>query len=91
MSIQRGLIPTGSVASLQAMMLAGAIFSITKKAKTLSTTIEDDSPKESFIFKIKETDDDILNYLEDLHSPDPLPYMKMLALMALVSLISSKT
>lgn len=67
------LIPTGSVASSQAMLLAGAIFGITKEAKTLSTIIKDDGPKESFISKIKDTDDDILSFLEDIDPPDPPP------------------
>ena len=67
------LAPTGSVASSQAVLLAGAIFGITKEAKTLSAIIKDDGPKESFMNKIKETDDDILKFLEDLDPPDPPP------------------
>ena len=67
------LLPTGSVASSQAVLLVGAIFGITEEAKTLSAIIKDDGPKESFISKIKETDDDILNFLEDIDPPDPPP------------------
>ena len=67
------LLLTGSVASSQAMLLAGEIFGITEEAKTLSTIIKDDGPKELFISKIRGTDDDILNFLKDIDPPDPLP------------------
>lgn len=65
--------PTGSVASSQGMLLVGAIFGITAEAKTLSAIIKDDGPKQSFISKIKGTDDDTFNLLEDEHPPGPPP------------------
>ncbi|CAF9924084.1 hypothetical protein IMSHALPRED_006093 [Imshaugia aleurites] len=52
--------PTGSAASSQGILLVGAIFEITDEAKTLSAILEDEGPKESFLF-------------EDLKPPDPPP------------------
>ena len=65
--------PTGSVASSQGMLLVGAIFGITEKAKTLSAIIKDDGPKISFISEVKGVEDGVINLLDDIHPPDPPP------------------
>ena len=65
--------PTGSVASSQGMLLVGAIFGITEKAKTLSAIIKDDVPKISFVSEVKGVEDDVINLLEDIHPQDPPP------------------
>lgn len=66
-------IPTASVASSQGLLLVGAIFGITEEAKTLSAIIKDDVSKVSFISKVKETSDDILDSLEQIHTDEDLP------------------
>ena len=65
--------PTGSVASSQGMLLVGAIFGITEKAKTLSAIIKDDGPKISFVSEIKGVENNVINLLEDIHPPGPPP------------------
>ena len=65
--------PTGSAASSQGMLLVGAIFGITEKAKTLSAIIKDDGPKISFVSEVKGVEDDLINLLEDIHPPGPPP------------------
>ena len=65
--------PTGSVASSQGMLLFGAIFGITEKAKTLSAIIKDDGPKISFVSEVKGVENNVINLLEDIHPPGPPP------------------
>ena len=65
--------PTGSVASSQGMLLVGAIFGITEKAKTLSAIIKDDGPKISFVSEVKGIEDNVIDLLEDIHPPGPPP------------------